>query len=86
MNEMSEFSRDTELLTASEVVEQYPGSGLSRAQLWRWSRNGQIQTVTLPSGRKRFPREEIERLLTPKVASSPSDAADELIGQEVLPW
>ncbi|ETJ36575.1 hypothetical protein Q604_UNBC09168G0001, partial [human gut metagenome] len=43
-------------------------AGLSWAQLWRWSRNGLIQAVTLPTGRKRFPREEIERLLTPTSA------------------
>lgn len=78
---------DGDLLTAREVVEQYPGAGLSQAQLWRWSRNGQIQAVTLPSGRKKFPRAEIEQLLTPKMTTSPSSAsAGELAGQEVLPW
>lgn len=73
-------------MSARQVTEAFPDAGLSRAMLWRWAREGRVAAVHLPSGRMRFRREDIEELLTPKVASSPSDAADELIGQEVLPW
>lgn len=32
-----------------------------------WARIGRIPVITLPGGRKRFRREDIERMLTPTV-------------------
>lgn len=81
----------SELLTAREVTEQFPDSGLSEAALWRWAREGQIPVVRFPSGRVRFRREDIEALLTPKVMS-PDEASSAvghhsvMAGQEVLTW
>jgi len=75
MNETSDFKRDSELLTARQVVEQYPDSGLSRNSLWRWARDGLIRAVKYPSGRVRFRRADVEALLEPQaVADSPMSA------------
>lgn len=58
----------------------------------RWARDGRLPTVTLPSGRRFFRREDIEALLTPKVmspdeASSTTDHRHTVMaGQEVLTW
>lgn len=35
----------------------------------RWAANGLIEAIVLPSGRRRFRVEDIERLLEPKRAS-----------------
>ena len=76
MNETSDFKRDSELLTARQVVEQYPDSGLSRNSLWRWARDGLIRAVKYPSGRVRFRRADVEALLEPQaVADSPASAS-----------
>lgn len=75
MNETSDFKRNSELLTARQVVEQYPDSGLSRNSLWRWARDGLIRAVKYPSGRVRFRRADVEALLEPQaVADSPMSA------------
>lgn len=83
----------SELMSARQVAEAFPDSGLSRAMLWRWAREGHLAAVRLPSGRVRFRREDIEALLTPQIAPSPSassaddsDSAVELPGQEVMSW
>ena len=63
-----------DLLTARQVVEQYPEAGLSQQQLWRWGREGLIGMVRLPSGRVRFRRSTIEALLSPALPSASSSA------------
>jgi excisionase family DNA binding protein len=40
--------------------------GVSYKTLWRWWKEGKIRAVTLPSGRLRYHKDEIERLLTEK--------------------
>lgn len=74
MNETSDFKRNTELLTARQVVEQYPDSGLSRNSLWRWARDGLLACVKYPSGRVRFRRADVEALLEPQAAGGPASA------------
>ena len=76
-----------DLLTAREVIDQYPEAGLTQAQLWRWSREGSFPAVAFPSGRKKFRRSDIEALLVPVNASPPGDVSEtELDGQSTLPW
>jgi len=88
VNETSDFKRNSELLTARQVVEQYPDSGLSRNSLWRWARDGLIRAVKYPSGRVRFRRADVEArgggggvADSPVSAGSPSAAGD---GQGML--
>ena len=63
-----------DLLTARQVVEQYPDSGLSRNALWRWARDGLIKAVKYPSGRVRFRRADVEALLEPQAVDGPAPA------------
>lgn len=80
-----------DLLSATEVAEEFAGSGISAVALRRWAREGQIPAVRFPSGRVRFRREDIEALLTPKVMS-PDEASNAvghhpvMAGQEALTW
>lgn len=39
--------------------------GVSVATVRRWDAAGQIQSVRTPGGQRRFPRTEVDRLLTP---------------------
>jgi excisionase family DNA binding protein len=48
------------LLTAREVAEALR---VDTATVQRWARTEQIGCVRLPSGRLRFPRAEVQRLL-----------------------
>ena len=61
-----------DLLTARQVVEQYPEAGLSQPMLRRWGRDGLIEVVRYPSGRMRFRRSNVEALLSPVGPSAPS--------------
>lgn len=70
VNETSDFKHNVELLTARQVVEQYPEAGFSQNALWRWAREGLMECVKLPSGRVRFRRADIEALLVPTTESS----------------
>lgn len=70
VDETSGFKRNVELLTARQVVEQYPEAGFSQNALWRWAREGLMECVKLPSGRVRFRRADIEALLVPTVETS----------------
>ncbi|WP_371854959.1 helix-turn-helix domain-containing protein [Actinomyces wuliandei] len=63
------------LLSAADVVREYPNVGLTRNTLWRWAREGLLACVRYPSGRVRFRREDIEALLEPQRAEPQSDAA-----------
>ena len=76
MGETSDFKRSADLLTALEVVAQYPDCGFSRAALWRWARDGLIRAVRYPSGRVRFRRGDVEALLEPRMPSSLPNGAD----------
>ena len=53
---------DAQLLTTAEVADLCK---VDPETVRMWARRGQIETITLPGGRKRFRREEIERILTP---------------------
>ncbi|QKD79428.1 helix-turn-helix domain-containing protein [Actinomyces marmotae] len=89
MNESSDVKRNEALLSARQVIDRWPDAGLSRAQLWRWARDGLIASVRLPSGRVRFPESEIERMLAPQAAPSVGSAAstvDVPPGQAMLSW
>ena len=63
-----------DLLTARQVVEQYPEAGFSQPMLRRWGRDGLIEVVRYPSGRMRFRRSSVEALLSPALPSTPSSA------------
>ena len=54
------MARNPELYTAAQVAEMYSTSADS---VRRWAREGRIPVVTLPSGRVRFRREDVEKLL-----------------------
>ena len=76
VSETSDFDHTEPLLmTARQVVEQWPNA-LTRAQLWRWAREGRIPVVRYPSGRMRFRRSDIEALLTPRVAPAAESSVE----------
>ena len=50
----------TSLLTPKEASRML---GVSYKTLWRWWREGKINAIRLPSGRLRYPKNEIERIL-----------------------
>jgi putative resolvase len=52
---------DPLLLTAHQIGERY---GLHRNTLYKWEKRGLLHPVRTPSGRRRYRREEIERLLS----------------------
>jgi len=52
---------DLLLLTAQQVGERY---GLHRNTLYAWEQQGLLHPVRTPGGRRRYRRDEIERLLT----------------------
>lgn len=50
-----------DLLTSAEAADQF---NVSVHTVWRWVREDRLRpAVTLPSGRKRFRREDIEAIL-----------------------
>lgn len=63
-----------DLLSARQVVEQYPEASLSQPMLRRWARDGLIRAVKYPSGRVRFRRADVEALLEPQAADGPAPA------------
>jgi predicted site-specific integrase-resolvase len=52
---------DPLLLTANQIGERY---GLHRNTLYKWEKQGLLHPVRTPGGRRRYRREEIERLLS----------------------
>ena len=52
---------DLLLLTAHQIRERY---GLHRNTLYKWEKQGLLHPVRTPGGRRRYRREEIERLLS----------------------
>jgi putative resolvase len=52
---------DRLLLTAHQIGERY---GLHRNTLYKWETQGLLHPVRTPGGRRRYRREEIERLLS----------------------
>ncbi|MEW6898740.1 helix-turn-helix domain-containing protein [Trueperella pyogenes] len=70
------------LLTASEVSEMLPDT--SEQSVYRWARQGKIPYIELPSGRKFFRRQDIEKLLTPTMAADHGDGDMTPSGQEML--
>lgn len=57
------------LLTTAEVAE---ACQVDPATVLRWAGAGLITVITLPGGRKRFRREDVDRILTP---TQPTDGA-----------
>lgn len=55
-------------LTAPQVAERF---GVSAETVRRWAREGKVPTVTMPSGRVKFLRADIDTLIpeTAEVAS-----------------
>ena len=51
---------NTELLTAQEVAERL---SVHPESVRRWTREGKLAAVPLPSGRKRYRAEDVEALL-----------------------
>ena len=51
--------------------------GVTVLTLRHWADAGLIPHVTLPSGQRRFPRAEVERLAQPVVARTRADATRE---------
>lgn len=91
---ISQHDHDDALLTASEVVEAFPEADFTAQTLRRWAREGWVACVRYPSGRLKFRRSDIERLLRPSMASPEPEAASTpqtpadgvLPGQPVLSW
>ncbi len=52
---------DPLLLTAQQIQERY---GLHRNTLYKWEKGGILHPVRTPGGRRRYRKEEIERLLS----------------------
>jgi predicted site-specific integrase-resolvase len=52
---------DSLLLTAHQIGERY---GLHRNTLYKWEKQGLLHPVRTAGGRRRYRREEIERLLS----------------------
>ncbi len=52
---------DPLLLTAYQIRERY---GLHRNTLYKWEQQGLLHPIRTPGGRRRYRREEIERLLS----------------------
>ena len=65
-----------DLLSAKQVVDQYPEAALSQWALRRWARDGLIRAVRYPSGRIKFRRGDVEALLEPRMPSSLPNGAD----------
>ncbi|MDR6939252.1 helix-turn-helix domain-containing protein [Arcanobacterium hippocoleae] len=53
----------SELISSAEAAAILPET--STQSLLRWAREGKIPSVRLPSGRRFFRREDIEKLLAP---------------------
>lgn len=64
----------SDLLSAAEAASLLPDTSVQSLQ--RWARNGNIPSVVLPSGRRFFRREDIEKIITPVMPSASS--ADEV--------
>lgn len=56
-----------DLLTAPKVADLL---GVSDETVRRWAEDGRLPHITLPSGQRRFRREDIEKILTPTEATS----------------
>lgn len=52
---------NTELLTAQQVAERL---SVHVESVRRWTREGKLAAVPLPSGRKRYRVEDVDRLLS----------------------
>jgi excisionase family DNA binding protein len=56
---------NTELLTAQEVAKRL---SVHPESVRRWTREGKLASVPLPSGRKRYRLEDVEALLSGNAA------------------
>ena len=56
---------NSELLTATQVAERL---SVHPESVRRWTREGKLFAVPLPSGRKRYRVEDVEALLRPPAA------------------
>lgn len=74
MTQVPEHNPDAapELLTAREAGEAL--GGISDETINRWAKQGKLAHITLPSGVRRFRREDIAAILTPSTVAT-TDAA-----------
>jgi Predicted site-specific integrase-resolvase len=77
-----ENSEMSDLLTAAEVVAEFPV--FSRPTLWRWAREGKLPSVLLPSKRRLYRRSDVLRLLEPQ-GGAENDAGSEGWSDRPLP-
>lgn len=66
--------RQTDLLSATDAATLLD---VSPDTVRRWTRNGKVPHVRLPSGRVRYRKADIEALLSPVEADSSSDSVDD---------
>lgn len=58
------------LLSTKEVAELLE---VSPATVARWAREGKLVGIVMPSGRRKFDRAEVERLLVPSLGEEGKD-------------
>ena len=68
MTVTSRYEHSEDLLTATEIVQEFPKAGFTAQKLRRWAREGLIAVVRYPSGRVHFRRSDVEALLIPRMA------------------
>lgn len=61
-----------ELLTTAQVAAL---CNVTKATVNRWATDGRIPVITLPSGMRRFRREDVNKLLTPTGGDPSADDA-----------
>lgn len=66
MRILSHMPATAPMLTVPEAAERLD---VHPATLRRWIADGNVAIITLPSGRRRVPAAEIDRILTAKAAS-----------------
>lgn len=71
-----------DLITASEAAEPF---GVSAETMRRWARTNRVPSVTMPSGRIKFHRSEIERLAANIRTPGGRDAAQATAGANPRP-
>ena len=63
---------EANLLTIPEVAKQLR---VNRVTVWRWTISGQIASRKLPSGGRRIPRSEVDRILAQRTIPNPDKSS-----------